>query len=45
MTANDDAAAAADEAEVDRHWGSTVKDVVTIGKSVFIILATVKAAF
>ena len=45
MTANDDAAAAADEAEVDRHWVSTVKDVVTIGKSVFIILATVKAAF
>lgn len=44
LTANDDAIAEADQAEVDRHWGTIVKDVVTIGKSLFCIITTLKAA-
>ena len=44
VTPDADSDAAADQAEVDKHWASTVKDVVTIGKSLFIILCTVKSA-
>jgi len=45
LTANDDTTADADQTEVDKHWGSIVKDIVTIGKALFCIITTLKAAF
>ena len=39
-----DQAAQADADEVDKHWLSTVKDVITIGKALFVILTTIQAA-